>query len=58
MDLEVIGREGVNWNHLAQYKDQWGVVVNTVMNVRVLIKAGNFLSSWARISFTRRSLLH
>jgi hypothetical protein len=35
MDLREIGWEGVDWMHLAQDKDQWRVVVNTVMNLRV-----------------------
>jgi len=31
MDL----REGVDWIHLAQDKDQWRDLENTVMNIRV-----------------------
>jgi hypothetical protein len=27
--------EGVNWIHLAQDRDHWRAVVNTVMNLRV-----------------------
>jgi hypothetical protein len=34
MDLREIGWEGVDWMHLAQDRDQWRAVVNTVMNVR------------------------
>jgi hypothetical protein len=34
-DLREIRREGVNWIHLAQDKDQWRTLVNTVMNLRV-----------------------
>jgi hypothetical protein len=44
--------------HLAQDRDQWRVVVKTVMNLRIPYKAGNFLTSWVTISFTRRTLLH
>jgi len=33
--LRDIGWEGVEWIHLAQNKDQWHAVVNTVMNLRV-----------------------
>jgi len=33
--LTEIGWEGVNWIHLAQGRDQWLAVVNTVMNFRV-----------------------
>jgi len=38
-------REFVDWIHLTQDKDQWLAVVNTVMNIRVPEKAGNFLTS-------------
>jgi len=27
--------EGVDWMHLDQDRDQWRIVVNTVMNLRV-----------------------
>jgi hypothetical protein len=36
MDLREIGWEGVNWIDLAQDRDQWRALVNTVMNIRVL----------------------
>jgi hypothetical protein len=32
MDLREIWWEGVDWIHLAQGRDQWRAVVNTVMN--------------------------
>jgi hypothetical protein len=35
MDLKRIGWDGMDWLDLAQDKDQWRTVVNTVMNVRV-----------------------
>jgi hypothetical protein len=34
-DLRVIGWEGVDWIHLAQDRDKWRAVVNTVMNLRI-----------------------
>jgi hypothetical protein len=35
MDLIAIGWEGVDWIDLAQDRDQWRALVNTVLNVRV-----------------------
>jgi hypothetical protein len=35
MELREIEWEGVDWIHLAQDRDKWWAVVNTVMNVRV-----------------------
>jgi hypothetical protein len=36
MDLMEIGWGGVEWIHLAQYRDRWRAVVIVVMNLRVL----------------------
>jgi hypothetical protein len=35
MDLGEIGWDGVDWADLAQDRDQWRALVNTVMNLRV-----------------------
>jgi hypothetical protein len=35
MDLKEIGLQGVDWIHLAQDRDQWWSLVNTVMNLQV-----------------------
>jgi hypothetical protein len=35
IDLREIGRDGVDWVDRAQDRDQWKVLVNTVMNLRV-----------------------
>jgi hypothetical protein len=35
MDLRGTGWGSMEWIHLAQDKDQWPVLVNTVMNLRV-----------------------
>jgi hypothetical protein len=32
MDLREIGRGGMDWIYLAQDRDQWRALVNTVMN--------------------------
>jgi len=36
MDLTEIGWEGVNWMPLAQDRNQWQALVNTVMNLPIL----------------------
>jgi hypothetical protein len=36
MDLRMTGWEGMEWIHLALYRDQWWALVNTVMNLQVL----------------------
>jgi hypothetical protein len=35
VDIWETGWEGVDWTHLAQDRDKWQAVVNTVMNLRV-----------------------
>jgi hypothetical protein len=35
MDLGEIGWDGRDWIELAQDRDQWRVLENTVMNIRV-----------------------
>jgi hypothetical protein len=35
VDLQQIGWEGMYWIHLAQVRDQWLALVNTVMNLQV-----------------------
>jgi hypothetical protein len=35
MDLREIGWEGVDWVDLAQDREHWRALVNTVMNLRV-----------------------
>jgi hypothetical protein len=58
MNLREIGCRGVDWFHLAQDRDQWWALVNTVMDFQVPFKVGNFLGSQAIISFSRRTMLH
>lgn len=36
--------ESVVWIHLARDRDQCRAVVNTIMKLRALLKAGNFLT--------------
>jgi hypothetical protein len=35
MDLREIGWDGVDWMDIAQVRDQWRALVNTVLNHRV-----------------------
>jgi hypothetical protein len=35
LDLREIGWDGMDWINLAQDRDQWRPLVNTVMNIRV-----------------------
>jgi hypothetical protein len=35
MDLKEIGWEGMDWIDLALDKEQWMIIVDTVMNLRV-----------------------
>jgi hypothetical protein len=45
LDLREIRWEVVDWFHLAQDRDHWRSLMNTVMNLWISLKAGNFLSS-------------
>jgi len=38
--LKKLGWEVVDLMHLAQDRDQWRVLVNTVMNLRIPLKVG------------------
>jgi len=44
MELRKVGWESVDWIPLAQDKEEWQAVVNTVMNLRIPRKMENFLS--------------
>jgi hypothetical protein len=35
IDLKVTGWGGIDWINLAQDRDQWRALVNTIMNIRV-----------------------
>jgi hypothetical protein len=53
-DLTEIGWVDVDWIRLAQDTDQWRILENTVMNLRFLSNAENFVT----VNFSRRTLLH
>jgi hypothetical protein len=45
LGLIEIGWDGMDWIDLAQDRDQWRALVNTVMNLRVPQNFGKFLSA-------------
>jgi hypothetical protein len=58
MVLREIGCDCMDWIDLAQDRDQWRSLVDTVMNLRVPQNAGKFLSSGTIGGFSRRAQLH
>jgi hypothetical protein len=55
MGLRDIGWDGMDWIDLAQNRDQWRALVNTLMNLQVPQK---LLSICTNDSFSRRAQLH
>jgi hypothetical protein len=45
INLKEIEYEGVDWIQVAWDRDQWQAFVNTVMNLQVPLKMGNFFTS-------------
>ena len=48
----------MDWIGLAQDTERWRTLVSAVMNLRVPSNAGNFLTSYKPVSFSRRTLHH
>jgi hypothetical protein len=57
VDLREIGWDGMDWIYLAQDRDQWRAFAKTVMNLRVPLNAGKFLSGCTIGGFSRRAQL-
>jgi len=58
MALQEVGCGYMDWIGLAWDRDSCLTLLSAVMNLRVPLNAGNFLSSYKPASFLRRSLLH
>jgi hypothetical protein len=57
MDLREIGWDGTDWLDLAQDRDQWRGLVNTIITFWVPYNTGKFLSSCTIGGFSRRAQL-
>jgi hypothetical protein len=44
-NIQEVGGGSKDWIELAQDRDRWRALVNAVMNLRVLLNAGRFLTS-------------
>jgi hypothetical protein len=58
MDPREIRWGGVDWIDLAQDREEWRALLNTIINLRVSLNVGKFLSSCANGGFSRRAQLH
>jgi hypothetical protein len=58
MDLGEIGLSGLGWIDLAQDKEQWTVLVNSVTNLRVPLNARKLLSSYSTVGLSSSTQFH
>jgi hypothetical protein len=52
-----MGWSGLDWIDMAQNRDQWRALVNTILNLRVPKNAGEFLRDCTIGSSSRRAQL-
>jgi len=57
-DLQEVGCGYMDWIGLAQDRDRWRTLVSAVMNLQVPRNAGNFLTSFKPVSFSRSTPHH
>jgi len=50
-----LGCEGIDWIKQTQVWDRWWALVNALMNFLDPYSAGNFLTGWEPVSFSRRT---
>ena len=58
MNLWEVGWGRIDYTDLAEDRDRWWAFVNAIMNLRIPLNAGNFLSSCWSVSYSGTTLLH
>jgi hypothetical protein len=58
MNLTEVGWGSTDWIDIAEDRDQWRALVNTVMNLQFPCNVGKLLSSCATGGFSRRARRH
>jgi hypothetical protein len=58
MGLREIGWDGMDWIDMAQDRNQWRALVNTVLNLQAPYNAGEFFRGCKIDSSSRRAQLH
>jgi hypothetical protein len=58
MDVQKVECECMDWTDLAEDRDRWRALANSVMNRRAPQNEVNFLTSCKLVSFSKRTLLH
>jgi hypothetical protein len=51
-------RTYVDWIDVAWDTDKWRTLVDRIMNLQIQINAGNLLTGWGTVSFSRRCLFN